>query len=92
MENDQEFINLILDCESIIKLKISSISDLDDNKRYHLMLDEIKGLMMTTKQKKLNTKQYYLSITQMLDKNDPNDLIVSILRINEFYCKYYQKL
>ncbi|ETT85565.1 MULTISPECIES: hypothetical protein [Bacillus] len=92
MKNDQEFINLILDCESIIKQKICSISDLDDNRRYNLMLDEIKGLMITIKQKKLNTKQYYLFITQMLDKNDPNDVIVAILRLNEFYCKYYQKL
>ncbi|WP_235712015.1 hypothetical protein [Bacillus mycoides] len=53
MKNDQEFINLILDCESIIKQKICSISDLDDNRRYNLMLDEIKGLMITIKQKEI---------------------------------------
>ncbi|MFK4317269.1 MULTISPECIES: hypothetical protein [unclassified Bacillus (in: firmicutes)] len=92
MENNQRFIKLILNCENILEGKIFNSRDFEDIRRYNLMLDELKGLMTTTKQEKLNTKQYYLSITQMLDKNDPDDVIAVVLKLNEFYCRYYQKL
>lgn len=90
MENDYEFLKLILDCEHIIKQNTPSNSE--DTKRYHLMLDELKGLRMTMKLQQLNTKLYYLSITQMLEKNDPEEVQYVVLKLNEFYCTYYQNL
>lgn len=90
METDYEFIKLILDCEHIIKQHTPS--NPDDVKRYHLMLDELKGLRMTMKLKQLNTRLYYLSITQMLEKNDPEEVLYTVLKLNKFYCTYYQNL
>ncbi|WP_242310457.1 hypothetical protein [Bacillus cereus group sp. BfR-BA-01524] len=78
MNHDQKFINLILDCEYIIKQNI--------------LLNELRGLIETVKKKRLNNKLYYLSITQMIDKSDPDEVITAVLKLNEFYCKYYQKL
>ncbi|MGC9299117.1 hypothetical protein ACOIX7_02460 [Bacillus cereus] len=90
MTNDQEFIKLALDCECIIKQNIPSNSD--DAKRYHLMLNELKGLRMTIKSNQLNDKLYYLSITQILEKNDSEEVLQAVLKLNTFYCNYYQNL
>ncbi|ASK17511.1 hypothetical protein ACS2JQ_03945 [Bacillus cereus group sp. BceL101] len=90
MIHNHEFINLALDCERIITQNIPS--NPDDVKRYHLMLDELKGLRMTIKSNQLNDKQYYLSITQMLEKDDPEEVLQAVLKVNTFYCKYYQNV
>lgn len=90
MTNHHEFINLALDCERIIKQNIPS--NPDDAKRYHLMLNELKGLRMTIKSNQLNDKLYYLSITQMLEKDDPKKVLQAVLKLNTFYCNYYQNL
>ncbi|KMP74552.1 hypothetical protein RE438_31060 (plasmid) [Bacillus wiedmannii] len=90
MEKDYEFIKLTLDCEHIIQQNIPS--NPDDAKRYHLMLEELKGLRMTMKLKQLNTRLYYLSITQMLEKDDPEEILFAVLKLNEFYCTYYQNV
>ncbi|HDR3493715.1 hypothetical protein [Bacillus cereus] len=90
MTNNHEFINLALDCEHIIKHNIPS--NPDDAKRYHLMLDELKGLRMTIKSNQLNDKLYYLSITQMLEKDDPEEVLQVVLKLNTFYCNYYQNV
>ncbi|MGX5373577.1 hypothetical protein C1N66_00390 [Bacillus cereus] len=90
MTNNHDFINLALDCERIIKQNISR--NLDDVKRYHLMLDELKGLRMTIKLNQLNDKLYYLSITQMLEKDDPEEVLQAVLKLNTFYCNYYQRI
>lgn len=79
MTKDQEFINLALDCECILKQNIPS--NLDDAKRYHLMLNELTGLRMTIKSNQLNEKLYYLSITQMLEKDDPEEVLLSLIHI-----------
>jgi hypothetical protein len=81
---------LTLDCEHIIQQNIPS--NPDDAKRYHLMLEELKGLRMTMKLKQLNTRLYYLSITQMLEKDDPEEILFAVLKLNEFYCTYYQNV
>ncbi|MCU4923917.1 hypothetical protein OCF68_24350 [Bacillus cereus] len=88
MEKDYEFIKLTLDCEHIIQQNIPS--NPDEAKRYHLMLEELKGLRMTMKLKQLNTRMFYLSITQMLEKDDPEEILFAVLKLNEFYCTYYQ--
>ncbi|MEC2709751.1 hypothetical protein P9Z39_29600, partial [Bacillus thuringiensis] len=85
-----KFINLILDCEYIIKQNIPY--DFEDINRYNILLNELRGLIETVKKKRLNNKLYYLSITQMIDKSDPDEVIAAVLKLNEFYCKYYQKL
>ncbi|EJQ57222.1 MULTISPECIES: hypothetical protein [Bacillus] len=90
MTNNHEFIDLALDCEHIIKQNIPS--NPDDVKRYHLMLDELKGLRMTIKSNQLNDKLYYLSITQMLEKDDPEEVLQAVLKLNTFYCNYYQNI
>ncbi|MGH0792447.1 hypothetical protein ACQVTU_33650 [Bacillus cereus] len=90
MTKDQEFINLALDCECILKQNIPS--NLDDAKRYHLMLNQLTGLRMTIKSNQLNEKLYYLSITQMLEKDDPEEVLQAVLKLNTFYCNYYQHL
>ncbi|MGE1015720.1 hypothetical protein ACQKFU_30835 [Bacillus mycoides] len=90
MTNDQEFINLALDCECIIKQNVPI--NPDDAKRYHLMLNELKGLRMTIKSNQLNDKLYYLSITQMLEKDDPEVVLQAVLKLNTFYCNYYQNV
>ncbi len=90
MEKDYEFIKLTLDCEHIIQQNIPS--NPDEAKRYHLMLEELKGLRMTMKLKQLNTRMYYLSITQMLEKDDPEEILFAVLKLNEFYCTYYQNV
>ncbi|GMR68000.1 hypothetical protein ACQVOM_25780 [Bacillus basilensis] len=90
MEKDYEFIKLTLDCEHIIQQNIPS--NPDEAKRYHLMLEELKGLRMTMKLKQLNTRLYYLSITQMLEKDDPEEILFAVLKLNEFYCTYYQNV
>ncbi|HDR7420437.1 hypothetical protein [Bacillus cereus] len=90
MKKDYEFIKLTLDCEHIIQQNIPS--NPDDAKRYHLMLEELKGLRMTMKLKQLNTRLYYLSITQMLEKDDPEEILFAVLKLNEFYCTYYQNV
>ncbi|MDA2396437.1 hypothetical protein PDN30_26225 [Bacillus cereus] len=90
MKNDYEFIKLALDCERIIKQ--NTPSNPEDAKRYHLMLTELKGLRMTMKLNQLNTRLYYLSITQMLEKDDPEEVLYAVLKLNEFYCTYYQNL
>lgn len=90
MEKDYEFIKLTLDCEHIIQQNIPS--NPDDAKRYHLMLEELQGLRMTMKLKQLNTRLYYLSITQMLEKDDPEEILFAVLKLNEFYCTYYQNV
>ncbi|MGX5588001.1 hypothetical protein ACWKTX_30910 [Bacillus thuringiensis] len=90
MNHDQKFINLILDCEYIIKQNIPY--DFEDINRYNILLNELRGLIETVKKKRLNNKLYYLSITQMIDKSDPDEVIAAVLKLNEFYCKYYQKL
>ncbi|EEM38705.1 hypothetical protein P4V96_15240 [Bacillus thuringiensis] len=56
------------------------------------MLDELKGLRMTIKSNQLNDKQYYLSITQMLEKDDPEEVLQAVLKVNTFYCNYYQNV
>ncbi|MEM5662658.1 hypothetical protein AAHB62_29575 [Bacillus cereus] len=81
---------MTLDCEHIIQQNIPS--NPDDAKRYHLMLEELKGLRMTMKLKQLNTRLYYLSITQMLEKDDPEEILFAVLKLNEFYCTYYQNV
>ncbi|MGU3443207.1 hypothetical protein ACLBXI_25460 [Bacillus cereus] len=90
MTNDQEFINLALDCECIIKQNIPS--NPDDVKRYHLMLNELKGLRMTIKSNQLNDKLYYLSITQIVEKDDPEEVLQAVLKLNTYYCNYYQNV
>ena len=90
MINHHEFMRLALDCELIIKQNIPS--NPGDAKRYHLMLNEIKGLRMAIKSNQLNDKLYYLSITQMLEKDDPRKVLQAVLKLNTFYCKHYQNL
>ncbi|MFA2567815.1 MULTISPECIES: hypothetical protein [Bacillus cereus group] len=90
MNKDHEFINLTLNCEYIIKQNIPS--NPDDTHRYHLMLKELTGLRMTTKLNQLNTKMHYLSITQMLEKNDPEEVLQAVVTLNKFYCTYYQNV
>ncbi|MCI3150109.1 hypothetical protein C5137_28970 [Bacillus cereus] len=90
MKNDFEFIKLILDCEHLINQ--NTPSNPEDAKRYKLMLDELKGLKITIKLKQLSTRLNYLSITQMLEKDDPEEILYAILKLNKFYCTYYQIL
>ncbi|TKH19857.1 hypothetical protein FC697_19755 [Bacillus wiedmannii] len=90
MTNDHKFINLALNCEHIIKQNIPS--NPDDAKRYHLMLEELKGLRMTLILNQLNTRLYYLAITQMLEKDDPEEVLHAVLKLNKFYCTHYQNL
>ncbi|PED06128.1 hypothetical protein [Bacillus pseudomycoides] len=90
MTKDHEFINLVLNCEHIIKQNIPS--NPDDANRYQLMLEELKSLRMTIKLNQLNTKMYYLSITQMLERDDPEEVLQVVLKLNKFYCTYYQNL
>lgn len=90
MTNDHKFINLILNCEHILKQNIPSNSE--DAKRYYLMLSELKGLRITIKLNQLNTKLYYLSITQMLEKDDPEEVLHAVLELNKFYCAHYQNV
>ncbi|XKK19948.1 hypothetical protein HFP66_00315 [Bacillus sp. A17A.1] len=90
MTNNYEFINLALDCERIIKQNIPC--NCDDAKRYHLMLNELKGLKTTINSNQLNDKLYYLSITQLLERDDPEKLLQAVLKLNTFYCNYYQNL
>ncbi|MEX3420178.1 hypothetical protein H0911_14820 [Bacillus sp. HSTU-bmb18] len=56
------------------------------------MLNELTGLRMTIKSNQLNEKLYYLSITQMLEKDDPEEVLQAVLTLNTFYCNYYQHL
>jgi hypothetical protein len=56
------------------------------------MLNELKGLRMTIKSNQLNDRLYYLSITQMLEKDDPRKVLQAVLKLNTFYCNYYQNL
>ncbi|PGS83525.1 hypothetical protein COC69_02015 [Bacillus cereus] len=88
MKKDVEFINLILACEHIIKQIIPSSPE--NSERYVLMIEELKGLRETIKLNQLNKTLYYLSITQMLERNDPKKVIYAVLNLNEFYCNYYQ--
>ncbi|HGA1022457.1 TPA: hypothetical protein ACIQN7_002801 [Bacillus cereus] len=90
MKNKIDFINLILNCERLIQRHIPS--NPDQLKRYQLMLDELEGLRTTIELNQLNDKLYYLSITQMLEKDDPEEVLKAILQLNTFYCTYYQNV
>lgn len=90
MENNHEFIHLALNCEHIIKQNMPR--NPDDMTRYYLMLDELRGLRMTIESNRLNETLYYLSITQMLEKDDPDEVLKAILKLNTFYCNYIRRI
>lgn len=90
MNRDNEFIELINQSLQIIKSNMPS--NIDDINRFNLIADKLEGMKITVREGKLNAQMYYLSVTQMIERYDPELVIQKILILNEFYCKHYQQL
>lgn len=61
-------------------------------KRYQRMLEEIEQIKEAIKQDKLATDFNALEITNMLDHNDPVEIIHHVLQLNHFYETNYKKI
>jgi hypothetical protein len=90
MNKDDQFLQLMEKCRQIIMRNLPD--NKDDHRRFMLMLKELDGLGRTVRNGLLNTRMYYLGISQMIERNDPEEVIACVSELNRFYCNHYQQL
>lgn len=89
MNTDQEFLRVIKCCFDIIN---RYINDTSNGIRYKKMLERLDKTKAGVEKGTLPKDFLYLPVTQMMERDDPDDMIKSIQAVNNYYRTHYQRL
>lgn len=62
------------------------------NDRYDRIIKFAEDIKSAAINKTLIKDFYSLEITKMIDQNDPEDIIKSVLAANQYYCQQYRQI
>lgn len=86
---DIQFIELMEECKREIK---NNLVNQTEKNRFNRIIKELEDLQDAVKNKVLVSDFYYLHVTQMIERDDPEKIIKKVLEVNNYYCKFYQQL
>jgi hypothetical protein len=85
-----QFLNLLSHCELVIKKYKNTVLYPDYalyTSRYERMIEEIHQIKKAVQEDTLSTAFRNLEITNMLDRNDPDDILRHVMALNDYYLK-----
>jgi hypothetical protein len=83
-----QFLNLLSHCELVIKKYKNTVLYSDYalyTSRYDRMIEEIRQIKKAVQEGTLSTAFRSLEITNMVDRNDPDDILRHVLALNDYY-------
>ena len=93
MAADRQFLEMLAKCRMIIRKYVSTCKFPQSTlykSRYKRMLREIGKLEEAVRNGILARDFQALEISKMLERNDPEDILESVLELNRYYCDNYR--